>query len=254
MDPGFREAPFTDKRRSMLEVSMIPALKDNYIYVLHRTGSSECLVIDPGESAGVQDYLGKEKLKVLAILNTHHHWDHTDGNQELKKQNSAPIYCSEYDLQRIDAADYALSEGSNQIGNFEFEVIAVPGHTLGHIALYFSSDDLLFTGDCLFSFGCGRLFEGTPVQMQASLQKLAALPDKTLMYCGHEYTLANLQFVKSLQSDPELDQLEEQTLDRIRRTNSSLPSRMEVEKKWNPFLRAKSSEELAELRQRKDRF
>jgi hydroxyacylglutathione hydrolase len=182
-------------------------------------------------------YLRAEKLKLAAILNTHHHADHVGGNVELLQHYKVPVY-GPHD-ERIPTVSNRLREGERfTLAEFgiEFSVFEIPGHTRSHIAFY--GDGMLFCGDTLFACGCGRLFEGTPRQMHASLAKLAALPDATRVYCGHEYTLANIRFAKAAEAaNPELAIWEQEASAQRARDEATLPSTMAREKLANPFLR-----------------
>ena len=227
------------------EVHLLPALNDNYIPIICDLSSNSALVIDPACSATVEGFLSRQNLKLTHILNTHHHHDHVGGNLDLKRKH--PQVCIigiDVDAQRIPGIDRRCSEGEVlKFGDLSAQVLFVPGHTLGHCAYYFSELTAVFSGDVLFSCGCGRLFEGTPHQMWQSLLKLRQLPDETLVYCAHEYTLANIEFALSiLPEDKNL--LEFQRKSALRRHNGqpTIPTTIGVEKALNPFLRADSPE------------
>ena len=178
----------------------VRAFRDNYIWVLS-DATGHCLVVDPGDPAPVRDHLNAEKLKPSAILVTHHHPDHTGGVSTLANAFDIPVFGPARET--IPAMTHPLDDGDRitvPLMNLSFTVFAVPGHTLGHIAFYTDAMDppILFCGDTLFSAGCGRLFEGTPAQMDTSLQRLAALPDATRVCCTHEYTEANLAFARAV--------------------------------------------------------
>lgn len=180
-----------------LHLRPIPALADNYIWMLH-DDLGNALVVDPGEATPVLDALQSRQLQLRAILLTHHHADHIGGSAHLHALTAASIHAP--DDPRIKLATHRVKDGDRiELGapQCAFEVLAVPGHTLSHVAFY--GEGLLFCGDTLFSVGCGRLFEGTPAQMLASLQRLAALPAHTQVCCGHEYTLANGAFAQSIE-------------------------------------------------------
>ena len=181
-----------------IEIFPVCAFNDNYIWTLRQDGKAA--VVDPGDAAPVLDYLRAEKLELTAILNTHHHADHVGGNAELLSHYRVPVY-GPHD-ERIPTVSHRLREGDRfTLAHFgiEFSIFEIPGHTRSHIAFYGS--DMLFCGDTLFACGCGRLFEGTPQQMYTSLAKLAALPDPTRVYCGHEYTIANIRFARAAESE-----------------------------------------------------
>ncbi len=156
---------------------------------------SECAIIDPGDAQPVESFLSAHGMRLHKILCTHHHWDHVTGVQELAKRHGCEVWSSDPDFARIEGATRSVA-GKTKLWDYEIEVLAVPGHTLGQIAYYLPNIRALFPGDTLFSAGCGRLFEGTPEMMFHSLQKLAALPAETKVYFGHEYTLRNLDFVE----------------------------------------------------------
>lgn len=219
----------------MLNVEAIPALKDNYIWALSR--DNHCVVVDPGEAAPILSWMRNKGLSLSAILITHHHGDHIGGVAELLKHRQVPVYGPAHE--RIAAVDHPLADGT-RIDLSEiaagFDILEVPGHTAGHIAYY--GEGLLFCGDTLFACGCGRLFEGTPAQMHASLQRLARLPGVTRVCCTHEYTLSNITFALSV--DPDNAALRERALrEQAKRDRGlpTLPSTLDLELATNPFLR-----------------
>lgn len=239
----------------MIEISVLKALSDNFIYIL-KDESGQIAAIDPSEARPVINFLEEKKLNLNFIFNTHHHWDHIGGNEELKARYQAKIFCSSYDLKRIPSADEALLEGQDyRLGKTEYKIIEIPGHTLGHIAIHFPNQKIIFTGDTLFGMGCGRLFEGSPQVMFQSLSKIKTLDPNSIFYCGHEYTLKNISFAKSLGQNPEALTSYEATIKKqINETGSSMPCKLREELQLNPFLTAKSVEEFAELRKQKDNF
>lgn len=217
----------------------VPAFTDNYIWVLH--DNERALVVDPGESEGVQRWLTQQRLSLEAILITHHHADHTGGVAALREATGARVIGPAHEpmpepLERVCTGDVVKALG------FRFEVIEVPGHTAGHIAFYCPNLDgkpLLFCGDTLFSGGCGRLFEGTPAQMLDSLTRLACLPDATRVCCTHEYTLSNLRFAQAVEPrNGDLAQYRVHCEDLRRQNFPTLPSSIGLEKQINPFLRS----------------
>jgi hydroxyacylglutathione hydrolase len=222
----------------MLSVTPVPALADNYIWVLH--DGAHAAVVDPGEAKPVLDFLRREKLKLAAILLTHHHADHIGGMPELVAQAGVPVYAPHDErisapaglLHRVREGDRpALPEFS-----LTFEVLEVPAHTRSHIA--FHAPGMVFCGDTLFACGCGRLFEGTPAQMHAALSKLAALPADTRVYCGHEYTLANIAFARAAEPDnAELPAFEARCKALRDRGQPTVPSTIAQERAMNPFVR-----------------
>ncbi|PLV19011.1 hydroxyacylglutathione hydrolase [Pseudomonas guariconensis] len=220
----------------MIQIDALPAFSDNYIWLLQDTAKRRCAVVDPGDAAPVQAWLAANPGWVLEdILITHHHHDHVGGVEALKHATGARV-CGPAQ-ERIPARDLALDDGDQvKVLGLDFDIIAVPGHTLGHIAYY--SAPLLFCGDTLFAAGCGRLFEGTPEQMHQSLSRLAALPTETRVYCTHEYTLSNLRFAKAV--EPENLHVAQRFADvtRLRGEDRiSLPSTIGLERLTNPFLR-----------------
>jgi len=238
-----------------MKISILPAFEDNYIYILICEKTGKTAVVDPGDGDVVLRHCEEKDLKIDAILNTHHHWDHTDGNQKLIDRFECSLYAPTGE-DRIKNVDHPLKQGDGfEIGEMSFKVIETPGHTKSHICYYSQSDKAIFCGDTLFSIGCGRLFEGTPKDMYLSMQKIAELPDETQVYCGHEYTLANIKFAKSLENPPSgLVEYEQEVKAKRAAGKPSLPSSLGIEKRLNPFLRAKTPDELAKVRQRKDNF
>lgn len=216
----------------------LPAFTDNYIWLLH--DGQQALVVDPGDAQPVLDALQRWRLQLDAILVTHHHPDHTAGVSALRQATGARVFGPAHEvmpepLTRLGAGAQVLAVG------LRFDVIEVPGHTAGHIAYYCAEvdpDPLLFCGDTLFSAGCGRLFEGTPAQMLASLTKLAALPEATRVCCAHEYTLGNLKFAVAVEADNEVLQAQLAQAQLLRANQQpTLPTRMALERQINPFLR-----------------
>lgn len=247
-------------------IEIIPCLKDNYAYLVIEDGL--CAVIDPSEAAPVAAAVESRGLKLTHILNTHHHWDHSGGNRELKEKFGAEVVGPEHDRSRIPAIDTGVDEQTGwQFGRHRVQVLDVPAHTRGAIAYAFAG--AVFTGDTLFAMGCGRLFEGTAAMMLTSLNKIAALPDDTLVYCGHEYTLSNARFAMTLEPDNAALQKRMTEVEAARATDRpTMPSSIGLEKATNPFLRTHSAEirasigmagaddvaVFAEIRRRKDAF
>lgn len=217
------------------EVVPLRAFADNYIWTIR--DATFAAVVDPGDAQPVLDYLAREKLQLVAILNTHHHADHVGGNAALLAKTKVPVYGPRDE--RIPEVSERLADGQRFTlphFNIEMETLEIPGHTRSHIAFY--GDDLLFCGDTLFAAGCGRLFEGTPRQMHDSLTRLARLPDATRVYCGHEYTLSNLKFARAAEPDNRrLPELETRMQALRERGQPTLPSTIAQEKATNPFLR-----------------
>ena len=215
----------------MLSITPIPAFSDNYIWAIHN--STGCYVVDPGEPDAVLQFIAETGLTLAGILITHHHFDHTGGIKSLTAENSIPVYGP--DNQKIDGITRQVKNGDNiTILGCSFSILATPGHTLDHI-VYFSnnnSNPILFCGDTLFSGGCGRLFEGTPEQMQQSLDKLADLPENTQVFCAHEYTRANLAFAATIEPENTDIQARISDVDQLRQQNRpSIPTSIGLEKK-----------------------
>ncbi|HEV3008617.1 MAG TPA: hydroxyacylglutathione hydrolase [Burkholderiales bacterium] len=219
----------------MLEVVPVKAFKDNYVWTLRN--ATHAAVVDPGEAQPVLDYLVREKLELAAILATHHHPDHVGGIAELLRVHKVPVYGPRNEP--IPTLTQPVSEGDTvtvpALG-VSFSVLDIPGHTRAHIAYYGAG--ALFCGDTLFACGCGRLFEGTAEQMYTSLGKLRALPDDTKVYCGHEYTLANIGFARGVEPQNAALVARETRDRRLREAGKpTVPSTMREEKATNPFLR-----------------
>ena len=220
----------------MIQISALPAFTDNYIWLLQEPQSRRCAVVDPGDAAPVLAWLKQNPGWTLSdILVTHHHHDHVGGVEALKRVSGATVYGPAHET--IPARDVALQDNQRiSVLGWDFAVYAVPGHTLGHIAFYHPG--VLFCGDTLFAAGCGRLFEGTPAQMHASLQRLAALPADTRVYCTHEYTQSNLRFAQAVVPDNADIAERVENVNRLRaRGEITLPSNLALEKRTNPFLR-----------------
>ncbi|WP_028081408.1 hydroxyacylglutathione hydrolase [Solimonas soli] len=223
----------------MTTVQPLPAFTDNYLWLV--TQGDEVLVVDPGDAAVVQRHLEAQALRLRAILVTHHHPDHTGGIAALRARWDVPVYGPRAEAAKIGELSEALDGGDTiDVLGARYAVLAVPGHTLGHIAFHDAAAQRLFCGDTLFSAGCGRLFEGTPAQMHASLQTLAALPDATAVHCTHEYTLSNLSFAAAVEPDNADLQARIEEAGRLRAAGRpTLPSTIGAEKRYNPFLRTR---------------
>jgi hydroxyacylglutathione hydrolase len=233
-----------------IEVTAIPAFSDNYIWLISCGGTS-CAVVDPGDAQPVLEMLQEKGLDLRYILITHHHLDHIGGMKYLKEQTGAQVF-GPHDP-RINGQDRMFAENetvSLPALNLEFSVLEIPGHTSSHIAFF--GHGCLFCGDTLFSVGCGRLFEGSPAQMQVSLDKLAALPAETLVFCAHEYTQSNCHF--ALAVEPENEQLLRRCSEVENRRVEGLitiPSRLGEEMMVNPFLRSRQATVVAAAQKRK---
>ncbi len=228
-----------------MQVHRIGALSDNYIFLLHDRKQNIATVVDPAQANPVLNKLHELKADLVAIFNTHHHYDHVGGNQKLIENfPQLTVYGGSSDKGRIPGQQVFLEDGDRvNFGDRTADVLFVPGHTSGHIAYYFPPEHSgetgeLFCGDTLFAGGCGRLFEGTPQQMVNSLSKIRALPDDTRVWCAHEYTLNNLKFAVTVDGkNPELQQRFEQVKADRSRNEATVPSLLGVEKHTNPFLR-----------------
>jgi hydroxyacylglutathione hydrolase len=219
-----------------IDITPISILKDNYVWAIINKKDSTVVVVDPGEAKPVISFLQQNNFKLVGILITHHHWDHTNGVAELKQHYKVPVYGPVHE--KIDEVTHPMREGDEiDLLDCQFKILEIPGHTLGHIAYHLS--DHLFCGDTLFAAGCGRIFEGTPEQMYASLNKIAALPDNTKIYCAHEYTLNNLRFAEQVEPHNFLIKKRIVSVTALRQKNiPSIPSLLLEEKETNPFLRS----------------
>ncbi|OGP09489.1 MAG: hydroxyacylglutathione hydrolase [Deltaproteobacteria bacterium GWA2_45_12] len=284
-----------------MKIIQIPALQDNYTYLLICEKTGEVAAIDSPDAQVTKDALrayfttplqvmgAQQAAPLRAIWNTHHHWDHTGGNEGLvdhpppnplpfprtgiplrgtregglfplplgervRERGPIPVFGGAYDRDRIYGLNHPLKEGDEvRLGGLKFKIIDIPGHTLGHIAYY--GHGVVFCGDTLFVGGCGRLFEGTAEQMVSSLNKLKNLPDETKVYCMHEYTQKNLEFALILEpGNKALQEKYRDVVEKRKRGESTVPSTIGEEKSYNPFLRCGSVEEFAKIRALKDKF
>ncbi len=221
-----------------MQISLIPCLSDNYAYLIEAAGA--VAVVDPSEPEPVLRILRDKGLHLTHILNTHHHFDHTGGNLPLKEQFGATIIGPAADSHRIPGLDQGVGEDDVvTLGDTRWTVMNIPAHTSGHIAFWGREQAAVFTGDTLFAMGCGRLFEGTPAQMWASLQKLVALPPDTRVYCGHEYTLSNGRFALTVDiGNADLHARMTDVESARLQGRPTIPSSIALERATNPFLRA----------------
>ncbi len=224
----------------MIQTTPIPAFQDNYIWMLEQAGNPDVWVVDPGDAGPVEKHLAQRHLNLAGILITHHHWDHTGGVAKLVADRDIPVYGPENPA--IGQVTDRWRDGDRfELMGQRVDVLATPGHTLDHICYYLGSHQppLLFCGDTLFAAGCGRLFEGTPAQMHASLARLAALPPATRVHCTHEYTLANLAFANAVEpANPDLQQRTRDCRALRAQDRPTLPCTIGDELRTNPFLRA----------------
>ena len=255
---------------SQLEILFFPVLEDNYAYLIHHPQSGETACVDSPDADAIVAVLKKQNWSLHYVFNTHHHWDHVNGNAVLKQQTGCRIIGYEGDKERLPAVDECLKDGATfMLGDVSFELLHLPGHTDHICGWYSASQDLLFVGDVVFTLGCGRLFEGTAAQMLASIKKIVALPDNTHIFSAHEYALSNALFAQTMDpSNPELQKRVKQIQHNARHHIASQPTTVMAEKSTNPFFRthshviAQSLDKVgeaedaifAELRRRKDCF
>ncbi len=253
-----------------LQIHQIPCLQDNYGYLIHDPDSGLTATIDTPDAAAIERALADRGWHLDYILNTHHHADHAGGNLALKKKTGCVIVGSRSDAARIPGIDILVGDGDSfALGSHRARVVETSGHTVGHICYLFEEDLAAFVGDTLFSMGCGRLFEGTPAQMWASMQKLIVLPDATRVYCAHEYTASNGRFAVTLEPQNAALATRVREVAALRAAGQpTIPSTIGLEKATNPFLRPASPEiratlglpaasdvdVLGEARRRKDHF
>jgi len=240
----------------MLEIVRIPALSDNYIWLVHEPASGESMIVDPAEAGPVLAAADARGWRITQIWNTHWHPDHTGGNAEIKAVTGCIITGPAAEAARIPTLDRTVGEGDRvRLGDIEAEVIEVPAHTAGHIAYHFASERVAFVGDTLFAMGCGRLFEGTAEQMFANMQRLAALSDETQVYCAHEYTLSNGRYALAAEPDNAEIAARMAEVEAARaRGEATVPTTIGLERATNPFMRARDAVQLAERRAAKDTF
>lgn len=240
----------------MIEIVRIPVLNDNYVWLVHEPASGETMAVDPAVAVPVLAEADRRGWKITQIWNTHWHPDHTGGNAELKAATACAITGPAAERAKIGTLDRLVKEGDTvQLGGIAATVMEVPAHTAGHIAYHMPSEAVVFVGDTLFAMGCGRLFEGTADQMFGNMSRLAALPPETAVYCAHEYTQSNGRY--ALVAEPENEALVRRMaeVDAARlRGEATVPTTIALERATNPFMRARSVEELAERRAAKDSF
>ncbi len=239
-----------------MRVEIIPCLQDNYSYLVIDDSNNSACVIDPSESKPIINFLENKNINLKYILNTHHHYDHIGGNKELKKKFGSTVVGFKEDSDRIPGIDILLENNQKwKAENFLAKIIHIPGHTSGHICFHFFQEKLVFTGDTLFSLGCGKIFEGTHKEMFESLNKIKSLPEETKVYCGHEYTLNNSKFCitrepKNLNLKKKIEKIKK----RIKEGHPTIPTTIKEELDCNIFLRAKDLETFSKLRDLKDNF
>ena len=236
----------------MLEIVRVPVLSDNYAWLLQ--DGTRTVALDPGEAQPLLDAAAARGWTIGEVWLTHWHGDHVGGAAAIKQATGARVIGPEAERAKIDALDEGVGEGDAvALGDHRAEVWHVPGHTAGHIAFHFADDGVIFTGDTLFAMGCGRLFEGTPAEMFANMQRYAALDDATRVYCGHEYTQSNGRFARTVEPDNAALTERMQEVDRLRAAREpTIPTTIGLERATNPFLRAPDVTTFAERRLRKD--
>ena len=211
----------------MLNIDIVPCLQDNYSFIVHDTNTNTVAVVDPSEFKPINNFIEKKFKKIDYILNTHHHFDHTGGNLDLQKKYKVKIIGSKKDQKRIPGINIKLSDNENfKLGSIDFKIYLIPGHTSGHICFYAKNEKIIFTGDTLFSLGCGRVFEGTHLEMLRSLNFIKKLPVDTKIFCGHEYTKKNLDFcIKYEINNSKLAERKEWIISRLDQKLPTIPSR-----------------------------
>jgi hydroxyacylglutathione hydrolase len=239
-----------------LEVIRIPVLSDNYVWLVRENTSGEVMVVDPAVAEPVLAKAAELGWAITHIWNTHWHPDHTGGNAEIKAATGCVITGPAAEFERIPTLDVQVRGGDVvTLGTTSAKVIDVPAHTAGHIAFHFDDEAVVFVGDTLFALGCGRLFEGTAAQMFVNMQTLAALPDNTHVYCAHEYTQSNGRYALVAEPENEALRVRMAEVDAARlRGEATVPTTIGLERATNPFMRARTAEELAERRKAKDDF
>ena len=239
-----------------MQIQIIKCLQDNYSYLIIDETNLNACVVDPSESKPIIDFVENNNINLKYILNTHHHFDHVGGNKELKKRYNSNVIGFNGDKDRIPEIDILVDDQNIwREGNFEAKIYHIPGHTSGHIAFHFFKEKKIFTGDTLFSLGCGRIFEGTYEQMFNSLNKIKKLPKDTEIYCGHEYTLQNSNFCiandsKNLQLKDKIIKINE----KLENGLPTIPTILDDEMQCNIFLKAKDVQYFSKLRDLKDNF
>jgi hydroxyacylglutathione hydrolase len=244
------------EHRHMVEIVRIPALSDNYIWLMHDAASGDTVVIDPAEAEPVLAEAEARGWRIGQIWNTHWHGDHTGGNAAIKAATGCLITGPAAEAAKIPTLDRQVREGDKvSIGAIKATVLEVPAHTAGHIAYHLPGEQLIFVGDTLFAMGCGRLFEGNAEQMHSNLQRLAKLPPETIVYCAHEYTLSNGRYALVAEPDNEAIVRRMAEVEAARSAGEpTIPTTIALERATNPFMRAASAAQLAERRAAKDSF
>lgn len=239
-----------------LEIVRVPVLSDNYVWLIHDDESGETVVVDPGEAAPVLAAADARGWRIGQIWNTHWHPDHTAGNLAIKDAHGAVVTAPAAEAAKIPTADTLVAESDTvAIGRRQARVWETPAHTAGHVSFHFETEALVFVGDTMFAMGCGRLFEGTADQMHAALQRLAVLPETTVVYCAHEYTLSNAKFAAHVEPDNAAIAERLKRVEALRADDqATVPTTIGEERATNPFVRVDSAAALAQLREQKDHF
>lgn len=239
-----------------LLIKMFPCLSDNYGFLVHDSESGQTATIDTPDAGEIMRQAQMAGWTLTHIWNTHHHWDHTGGNAAIKDALGVSIIGPKAEAAKIPGIDMSVGEGDAvRLGKYEAKVFDTPAHTLGHIAYHFAGERVIFVGDTLFALGCGRLFEGSPAQMWAAMQRFAALPADTKVYCAHEYTLSNAAFAVTVEPDnPDLLDYIKTAKAKRDKNEPTVPTTIGAEIAANPFMRAGSAERLGEIRAAKDAF
>ena len=239
-----------------MRIEIIKCLQDNFSYLIIDEENNSACVIDPSEAGPVINYIEKFKINLKFILNTHHHFDHIGGNKELKTKYNSKVIGFKKDENRIPEIDITLNDKEIWKDNkFEAKIYHIPGHTSGHVCYHFFNQNNLFTGDTLFSLGCGRIFEGTYEQMFNSLQLIKSFSEDTKIYCGHEYTLKNSEFcIKHDKNNSALIEKIESIKEKLKKGFPTVPSTIKEELDCNIFLSSKDVESFSKLRDLKDNF
>ena len=239
----------------MLEIIPVPVLRDNYVWLVHDAASAETVAVDPSVADPVLDEAARRGWRITQVWNTHWHPDHTGGNDAIRQATGCMI-TGPAEAEKVSRMDRVVAGGDRaRIGELEAALIDIPAHTAGHVAFHLPGAEAAFVGDTLFAMGCGRLFEGDAKQMYDSLQRLAALPEATRIYCGHEYTLDNGRFALTVEPEnPALVRRVEEVKAARERGEVTLPTTIALERATNPFVRASSVDEFARRRTAKDVF
>ena len=234
---------------AQLEIHQFPCLEDNYGVLIRASDSGAVASIDAPDATAIRNALKEKGWQLTHILTTHHHYDHTDGNLPLKSETGCKIIGPRGEAEKIPGIDESVGEGETfTFGGLEVTVLEIPGHTLGHIAYWIPGASVAFVGDTLFPMGCGRVFEGTMAEMWQSIEKIAKLPPETMLYCGHEYTLANVKFAVTVEPGNQTLQTRRNAVEALRANGQpTLPTKLSDELATNPFIRAGSPEIRANL-------